>query len=189
MPWANYLYLQHNLWKAFIWIAYVSHSLKCWGSLITCRRISKVNFIKLPTDFIANFILISFSYLTISLLFFIWYLEESHSDFHSYPHDFHCEFSFCSSQYFIPIFIPTPVLSLWIFILQLSIFHSKFHFLAWLHFLMGMVYIWMGHCIQGPSQGIDCYFQKMRNISGIQEPAALVSFGPSNYIIIDLNKP
>ena len=70
MPRANYLYLQHNVWKAFIWISYVSHSLKCWASLISFRRISKVHFIKLPTDFIANFILISCSYLTISLLFF-----------------------------------------------------------------------------------------------------------------------
>jgi hypothetical protein len=35
------------------------------------------------------------------------------------------------------------------------------YFFAWLYFLMGMVHIWMGHCIQGPSQGIDCYFQKM----------------------------
>jgi hypothetical protein len=31
--------------------------------------------------------------------------------------------------------------------------------------------------------------QKMRNISGTLEHAPLVSFGPSHYIIIHLNKP
>jgi len=81
------------------------------------------------------------------------------------------------------------------FSLQVGNYHCYFFlpswisFLAWLHFLMGMVHIWMVHCIQGPSQGIDGCFQKMRNISGTQERAPLVSFGPSNYIIIDLNKP
>ena len=31
-----------------------------------------------------------------------------HSDFHTYPHPFHCNFSLSSSHYFILIFIPTP---------------------------------------------------------------------------------
>jgi hypothetical protein len=54
---------------------------------------------------------------------------------------------------------------------------------------MGMAHIWMRHCIQGPSQGIDCYVQKMQNISGTRKHAPIVSFVPSNYKISDLNKP
>ena len=78
------------------------------------------------------------------------YPHHFHSDFHNYPHRFHCNFSLSSSHYFIPIFIPTsstfivifhcpPLntsfwfsylslpISLWFFIVQLSIFHSDFH--------------------------------------------------------------
>jgi hypothetical protein len=63
-PGGQYLYLQHN---------YERH------------------FINEPTDFIANFIPISYCFhfhISISLGFFISYLEQSHSDFHTYPNAF-----------------------------------------------------------------------------------------------------
>jgi hypothetical protein len=64
MPGGRYVYLQHN---------YERH------------------FINEPTDFIANFIPISYCFhfhISISLGFFISYLEQSHSDFHTYPNAF-----------------------------------------------------------------------------------------------------
>ena len=124
---------------------------------LPCLQDDQISF-QFHTDFIflsGNFIIVfhllpwatSFWYFILifipTITAFIVQLLIFHSNFHIYPHCFHCGFSLCSCWYFILNFILTPLLSLWFFIVQLLRFHSNFNIHLHFHCTPPIISFWL----------------------------------------------